>query len=524
MMIEGALPFSAKCIKMNGLLNDQPLAELIREISAKRFSGKLLLQHERITVVTYFKPGALMYAASNARIFRLREYLLKQQVVSEEGLNRVSKQRSDIELAAALTSAKVLTAAAAERALTNLVTEVLKLALLWTEGTWEFDPRSHLQNELNLPIDTTSLFLEAGRRISPAFAASRFRNPLEIISPVGISPDSKLLWPEEAFLLSRFDQPTQLKELIALSGLSEADTLRVTYALTLSGLLLREYWKQSFRSISPRKEAADVVAPKAEVSAVDKETTPPEEITKKDISAFISQLTKAKTHYEVLGITHNAPQEEVKSAYYDLARRYHPDRFRRQGDKTFQARIDSAFARITQAYDALSDVVRRSNYDSKLNSQHRADDLAKTAPTATPTSHAAEPSDVSSREDTEAAAPSEAQVAEDQFKQGFAARELGQYSVALGLFSAAARAVPSEPRYRAYYGQVLAKQARTRHLAEIELQAAIKLEPANAEFRVMLAELYRDLGFHLRAKSEAERALTNDPSNRKARELLQSLK
>ncbi len=92
------------------------------------------------------------------------------------------------------------------------------------------------------------------------------------------------------------------------------------------------------------------------------------------------------------------------------------------------------------------------------------------------------------------------------------------------MFASAASAVPNEARYRALYGQLLAGHERTRRAAEAELQAAIKLDPNNAEYRVMLAELYRDLGLKLRAKGEAERAVAADPNNRKARELLRALK
>jgi len=111
-----------------------------------------------------------------------------------------------------------------------------------------------------------------------------------------------------------------------------------------------------------------------------------------------------------------------------------------------------------------------------------------------------------------------------QFKEGFAALQQGQRKVAIGLFAAAANAVPNEPRYRAFYGHVLAGNEETRRAAEAELRAAIKLDPNNAEYRVMLAELYRDLGLKLRAKSEAERAVSLDANNRKARELLRALK
>jgi len=117
-----------------------------------------------------------------------------------------------------------------------------------------------------------------------------------------------------------------------------------------------------------------------------------------------------------------------------------------------------------------------------------------------------------------------AERAETQFKEGFAALEMGQRKLALGLFASAAGAVPNEPRYRAFYGQMLAENESTRRAAEAELQAAVKLDPGKTEYRLMLAELYRDLGLKLRAKGEAERAVAADPDNRKARELLRALK
>ena len=73
-----------------------------------------------------------------------------------------------------------------------------------------------------------------------------------------------------------------------------------------------------------------------------------------------------------------------------------------------------------------------------------------------------------------------------------------------------------------FMGNILSGNERTRRAAEAELQAAVKLDPKNANYRVMLAELYRDLGLKLRAKGEAERAVAADPNNQKARELVTS--
>jgi Flp pilus assembly protein TadD len=63
-----------------------------------------------------------------------------------------------------------------------------------------------------------------------------------------------------------------------------------------------------------------------------------------------------------------------------------------------------------------------------------------------------------------------------------------------------------------------------RRNAEFELQAAVRLEPNNPPYRMMLAELYKELGLFRRAEGEAERALTLDPKNQAARTLLSSLK
>ena len=57
----------------------------------------------------------------------------------------------------------------------------------------------------------------------------------------------------------------------------------------------------------------------------------------------------------------------------------------------------------------------------------------------------------------------------------------------------------------------------------ITFQAAIKLEPANAVFRTMLAELYFELKFHRRAQTELDRALSIDPHNGAANLLLRKL-
>ena len=143
---------------MNGQLSEHPAAELIHEILAKSLSGRLQLQHDRIRVALYFAEGAMRYAASNARTLRLREYLLKAGV-AEATLARYDQRGSDLELVKALCADQVLPAERAEQLQTKQVTDIVRLALSWVQGTWDFDHRARLDEPPQLKLDTDSLLL-----------------------------------------------------------------------------------------------------------------------------------------------------------------------------------------------------------------------------------------------------------------------------------------------------------------------------------------------------------------------------
>ena len=497
---------------MNGQLHENPCPELIREILIKKLSGRLKLEFNKIKVVVYFRSGTLLYAAANLRTIRLGEYLVNSQLVTAEDLRYLGSNIDDFSLAKNLLSEKRISQLQLQQQQLKQVNDVLGLALLWTEGTWDFDDHSHLLEEVHLMIDTPGLLIDAARRLPTKFTTSRFLINAELISPVANPPKLVNLLPTEVFLLSRVDLPMTLSELVAVSGLPEPDTLRVVYSLALVGLLARQHWKSAFRgSLSETPLPVETVPePVAEAPVV---TEPAD-----NVETFLARLAAATSHYETLAVEKSVSIPELKQAYYDIARKYHPDRFR-GADKSLLSQVESSFARITQAYDTLRDANLRASYDAKLEAQKRAARLAESAPKATASN--IEKSVDSDDVPDEGLTP--AQQAEIQFKKGFAALELGDRNVAVGLLGSAARTVAHEPRYRAYYGRALALHESTRRLAEAELQAAVKLEPNNAEYRIMLAELYRDLGFQVRARSEAERALAADHNSRKAKELLDSL-
>ncbi len=500
---------------MNGQLGEQPVAELIREISTKNFSGTLRLEQERVRAALYFDTGNLIYAAANIRSLRLRHLLTAQQLISETKLSKLGQQ-SDVELVNALSTSGVLSAEAIAGVLINQVKGVLGVVLLWGEGLWNFDERTRLVDPIRVEINTERLLMEGARQMEPGFISTRFRNPQELISPVSEPPQANNLQPAEGFVLSRVETPIRLHELIAISGLGDLEAYRMIYTLALGGYLKRDGWNSVFpdgptptRSHQPApnvKTEPPTVAPPSESEEIDEE---------KHLEEYLLRINEAASHYEVLAVGATAQLKEIKRSYYMLARRYHPDRFRVSVSKEVHARMESAFARITQAYETLTDPGRRSTYDGKLAAQARARQFADSAPKSG--------RDVSVDPSGTESEP-EFQKAEANFKEGFAALQQGQTNLAVTLLGAAARKEPKEARYRAYYGRALAGNARTRRLAEAELLAATKLDPNQAAYRLMLAELYCDLGFLLRAQNEAERAVASEPDNSTAQEFLRRLK
>ena len=65
----------------------------------------------------------------------------------------------------------------------------------------------------------------------------------------------------------------------------------------------------------------------------------------------------AGDYYEILGIPRNADDKEVKKAYRNLARKYHPDVCKDKG-------AEEKFKKINEAYSVLSDEQKKAQYDN----------------------------------------------------------------------------------------------------------------------------------------------------------------
>lgn len=151
-----------------------------------------------------------------------------------------------------------------------------------------------------------------------------------------------------------------------------------------------------------------------------------------------------KDPYVVLGVNRNASDEEIKNAYRELARKYHPDHYT---DNPLSELAQEKMKEINEAYDQI------------MNSRrHRKGNAGGSAYTGS-TNFADVRSLISSGKIEEAqelldGIPPEKRDAEWYFLNGTVLYRRGWFDNAYTSFATACRMDPSNPEYREAFGRM----------------------------------------------------------------------
>lgn len=196
-------------------------------------------------------------------------------------------------------------------------------------------------------------------------------------------------------------------------------------------------------------------------------------------------------YYAILGVEETAAPGEIRKAYLRLAKKLHPDRY--PNDPEQRALAQTEFAKVTRAHEVISDQERRSEYDtlrtlSKKRSQSGSGDGEQSEE-----SDAGESAGASQ----DAGAQKQAQKDDENINVKWANKHLSRasdlflrkrYQEAETAIKEAIRLVPQEPKYHNKLAEIyLARGWRT--LAMTEVQAALRIEPRDAEAKNLEAKI-----------------------------------
>jgi curved DNA-binding protein CbpA len=185
----------------------------------------------------------------------------------------------------------------------------------------------------------------------------------------------------DGFVLSRVDGTSNEHDLAATMGLP-ADQVRASLA-KLESLGLITFGEgppaptaSGTMSASPVPAARPGTHVASEPLSAEDEAALAEDVEiepdlRRQILGTLRALDRLD-YYALLQIDRNADRKSIKRAYYDLAARFHPDRYFRKKIGSFKDRFEAIFHRLTLAHDTLSNREKKAEYDTYLEDQRKS--------------------------------------------------------------------------------------------------------------------------------------------------------
>ena len=192
--------------------------------------------------------------------------------------------------------------------------------------------------------------------------------------------------------------------------------------------------------------------------------------------------------YAILGIARDAATKDIKKRFRELARERHPDRF----SGAEKERAENEFQRITEAFNVLSDPVRRRQVDLFLAQPQKG------------------------RRDS-------ADVVRVYLNRGIRAYKQGNFLEAANYFDRATQTEPANAQAWHHLALTSMKEQRWLVKAQEAIDRAVELRPDHVPYLKLAGRIYAMAGVTTRAKQYYNQALKiagNDGSIRKALEEL----
>ncbi len=348
-----ALTPNAERLSIKGNLSETGFPRILHNLYSLRATGLLHLQNDSVKKVIYIRDGYPIFARSNM----VREFL-GQILVDTGHLNDEELKRS---LDVARESGQRHGMALIDMGLINphqlndvLRTQVLEKLLdifSWSEGSYQFvQAREFKQGVTSIDFSPANLILQGLREYASREQVLKILEPhLDHYPQLAENPlyrfqEIQLTAKEERIMASCQGSST-LSDILKRHVLSRKEAESLLATLLTTGILVSASEPVITTDASARDEAEEDIRTRRNSFL-------------KDYAVMMEQ-----DYFTLLGVSKSASSEQVREAYHDLVKEYHPDRFFEQDvllDLT--DKVNALFKRISDAHETLADENAKERY------------------------------------------------------------------------------------------------------------------------------------------------------------------
>ena len=472
------------------------LLEEVRALQQGRQSGILAVTMGTVAKALFFRHGRIVFASSTLEKDKLGEHLIRLGRISRADFASAYESSLDKKqrFGKAIVYAGLMTEEELGRVVAQQVQRITLSLFQWATGETEFHPENDpIPADLAVELSTYRLLFEGARIFPDSARIEAALGNLDRALRVAIRPPfdyTQIAFsPAEKAVLQDVADEMLISDILDRTGPPRPLRLRAVYTL-LAGGVVEEVTRLDRDFIED-----DAGTFKVAVSAAPEATLPAD--LRESILRLYESLPRA-THYVVLGVPPDADAATIDAAYRRLVT--DQDRSWREvmGDVQMSSVLSTLRLRRREAYQTLSDPLRREAYDKALR-----------APVP-PAPRGGATADAHGR-------------AVQLSKQARSLLESGDRDGAVPLLLEAVDLDPHDRGCRRLLALTLAGHATLHRTAERHFLAALEQDPHDVELRYRLAVYYRKAALPTRAMAQLNLVLSQNPRHEHAARDLQAL-
>lgn len=231
-------------MRSEGSLAELDVADLVQELGARGYSGRLLLERERERIGVSLEAGRLVFASSSDPDHRLGPMLMRRKAISlREMEDAVREQKPGKRFGSILVEKGVLEPKELVRGVVEQTRQIILHAFRWTAGLYRLQDGKAQGEEITLNISTPQLVLEGISQIESWTRIERNCGGLDArYAPL---PGTEALFRQltldvdQLVLLRSVTAAREVESLCRESELSDFEVCRNLWAFRVIGLVRR---------------------------------------------------------------------------------------------------------------------------------------------------------------------------------------------------------------------------------------------------------------------------------------------